>query len=75
MLLELGIDKNDYNNIEITVFTEYAGEPNSDSSTDLKYSDYGEYCYVVEVGIAGDFGENIGEVGMKIRYQIDNLTY
>ena len=75
MLLELGIDKDDYDNVEVTVFTEHAGEPNSDSSTDLKYSDYGEYSYAVEVGVAGDFGENIGEVGMKIRYQIDNLTY
>lgn len=75
MLLELGVDKSDYDNIEITVFTEYAGEPNSDSSTDLKYSDYGEYCYMAEVGIAGDFGEDIGEVKMKMRYKIDDSTY
>ena len=76
MLLDLNMNKDDYSNIEVTVFTKYNGEPNNDSSTDLKDSEYGgEYCYETEVSVAGDFGENIGNVEMKIRYKVDNSTY
>lgn len=75
MILDLDMDKDDYSNIEVTVFTNYNDEPIYDSSTDLEYSEYGEYCYAIEVSVAGDFGENIGNVEMKIRYKVDNSTY
>lgn len=76
MLLDLNMNKDDYSNIEVTVFANYNGELVYDSSTDLKDSEYGgEYGYETEVSVAGDFGENIGDVEMKIRYKVDNSTY
>ena len=74
-MLNLHADESEYSNIEVTVFTKYNGEPNSGSSADLNYSDYGEYCYTVEVQVVQDFGENIGDVEMQICYKIDNSTY
>ena len=74
-MLNLHADESEYSNIEVTVFTKHNGEPNSGSSADLNYSDYGEYCYTIEVQVVQDFGENIGDIEMKIRYKVDNSTY
>lgn len=75
MMLDLHADEIEYSNIEVTVFTKYNREPNSGSSTDLNYSKDFEYCYTVEVQVVQDFGENIGDIEMKIRYKVDNSTY
>lgn len=73
-MLDLHADESEFSNIEVTVFTKYNREPNSGSSADL-ISSGGEYCYAIEVQVAQDFGENIGDVEMQICYKIDNSTY
>lgn len=73
-MLDLHADESEFSNIEVTVFTKYNREPNFGSSTDLTSSG-GEYCYAIEVQVVQDFGENIGDVEMKIRYKVDNSTY
>lgn len=75
--IQLPMSIDEYDNIEVTVFAKASGGKDYvyDSSDTFKHTDRGEYNYTTEVRIAGDLGEYVDNIEMKIKYEVNNITY
>jgi hypothetical protein len=67
----------EYGDIEVTVFAKASEGIDYvyGSSDTFEYTDRGEYNYTTEVSIAGDLGEYVDNIKMKIKYEANNITY
>lgn len=75
--IQLPMNIDEYGDIEVTVFAKASGGKDYvyGSSDTFKYTDRGEYNYTTEVRIAGDLGEYVDDIEMKIKYEANNITY
>lgn len=75
--IQLPMNIDEYGDIEVTVFAKASGGKDYvyGSSDTFKYTDRGEYNYTTEVRVAGDLGEYVDDIEMKIKYEANNITY
>lgn len=75
--IQLPMNIDEYGDIEVTIFAKASGGKDYvyGSSDTFKYTDRGEYNYTTEVRVAGDLGEYVDDIEMKIKYEANNITY